>query len=319
MVTYKLSLFLSIFLSPAKEESTDCSTTVVEEATDRERDTDCYSEVTTSIYSQPYSVDSNEDSSTPTKFPPEEFLTPLQVTAVGKVSDVLGELDKVEAFYSNRQKIGNAHPQYRTLSFRRKVEALLLWQKVTEGLANTLSTLSLWLGVGVILPEMCRKSPQGGCSRSVSSESKTAAGPAQDGGGEEGGGEGEGGGGKKGGRLFSIGPSTEDDLQQSLTSVSLRRLMGRSQTSSSSSSSKSKGTLQRMFSSYLSVSLEGAAKGPYRSFVDRGLKRKNLSALMESVQLFIRPVQNLALAALSPTTVQDETDDSSQVVRRERG
>ena len=68
--------------------------------------------------------------------------------------------------------MGDAHPQYRTLSFRRKVEALTLWLKVVEGLSWTLSAVSVWLGVPVILPEICRGG-SGACSRSVSSDSKT--------------------------------------------------------------------------------------------------------------------------------------------------
>ena len=75
-----------------------------------------------------------------------------------------------------------------------------------------------------------------------------------------------------------------------------------------------------MFSSYQSVSIEGGVKGPYRGFVDRGLKKRSLSALMESVQKFIDPFQKLCAAALTPTRqpqTTEETDDASEV--RERG
>ena len=63
-----------------------------------------------------------------------------------------------------------------------------------------------------------------------------------------------------------------------------------------------------MFSSYQSVSLEGAAKGPYRKFVDRGLKKHSLFSLIGLLQKFIQPVQNLAIAALSPHAREGEED-----------
>ena len=207
--------------------------------------------------------------------------------------------------------MGDSHPQYRTLSFRRKVEALTLWLKAVEGLSWTLSAVSAWLGVSVILPEMCR-SGSGACSRSVSSDSKTdefgERWRARGGGGKlekddteiGGGGEGGGGGGK--GRGFQIG-SPPDPLK-SLNFLSLRRLI--SKAPSSPGSAQSRGTLQRMFSSYQSVSLEGAAKGPYRKFVDRGLKKHSLSSLIGLLQKFIQPVQNLTIAALSPRTQEEE-------------
>ena len=70
-----------------------------------------------------------------------------------------------------------------------------------------------------------------------------------------------------------------------------------------------------MFSSYQSMSIEGGIKGPYRGFVDRGLKTRSLSSLMESIQKFIEPTQKLCEAALvsAPQPTHEETDNVAQV------
>ena len=258
------------------------------------------SEATTSLHSQPWSVDSTDDAPSTNKISPQEFLNPHQILAVAKVKELLKELETVESYFPNRRKIGDAHPQYRTLSFKRKVEALTLWLKVTEGVARALATMSGWLGVSVILPEMCRDTAEP-CSRSNSNESKTVTFAG------EGGRDDEGGSGIL--KLFSVGSPTEKNPE-----LSLKRLASKGQ-SSSGGSLRSRGTLQRMFSSYQSVSIEGGMKGPYRGFVDRGLKKRSLSALMELVQQFIDPVQRLCAAALTPAPRQatEETDDASQV------
>jgi hypothetical protein len=75
------------------------------------------SEATTSLHSQPWSVDSTDDAPSTNKISPQEFLNPHQILAVAKVKELLKELETVESYFPNRQKIGDAHPQYRTLSF----------------------------------------------------------------------------------------------------------------------------------------------------------------------------------------------------------
>ena len=284
--------------SPADKGSTDSSTVMGEGGEDEEgrrvrgegEEESSISDATASLHSQPWSVDSMDDVPQINKTPPQEFLSPPQIFAMTKVSEILNELEKIESFYPNHCKIGDAHPQYRTLSFRRKVDALTLWLKVTRGLAQALSTMSGWLGVPIILPEICRET----CSRSNSSESKTVTFAAQ---GEE---------GDSGRPRFSVGSPKDDDPQKSL-----KRLASRGQ--SSSGSSRSRVNLQRMYSSYQSMSLEGATKGPYRGFVDRGLKKRSLSSLMESLQKFISPIQRLCVAALTPSQTVEETDDAAQV------
>ena len=259
------------------------------------------SDVTTSLRSQPWSVDSADDGPQLNKTCPQEFLSAPQISAVTKVCELLERLETVESLYQNRHKAGNAHPQYRTLSFRRKVDALTLWLKVTMGLAQALATLSGWLGVTIILPEMCRDEGAELPSRSTSNESKVVTFAPDEGGDDEGPGE----------LIFSVGSPKEGivDPEQSL-----KRFTSRGQ-SSSGGSVRSRGTLQRMFSSYQSMSIEGGMKGPYRGFVDRVLKKNNLSSLLESVQSFISPVQQLCVASLTPVPCQPEEDidDASQV------
>ncbi|CAI8049832.1 Mitogen-activated protein kinase kinase kinase 4 [Geodia barretti] len=148
---------------------------------------------------------------------------------------------------------------------------------------------------------MCRE--EGECSRSTSNESKTVSFAL--------GGEGEKEEEEGGSKLFSVGSPTGDflDPQQSL-----KRFASRGQ-SSSGGSVVSRGTLQRMFSSYQSMSVEGGLRGPYRKFVDGGLKTKGLRKLMEVVQNFITPVQELCAAALTPVVTgqgTEDTDDASQ-------
>ena len=267
---------------------------------------DALSSVTASLRSQPWSVDSNDEAPQHNKILPQEFLSPAQNSAVAKVTDILEQLERVEGMFQNRRKIGDEHPQYRTLSFRRKIDALTLWLKVTKGLAQALATLSTWLGVSIIVPEMCRE--DGECSRSTSNESRTVSFAL----GEEEREEEEEGAGK----LFSVSSPTVKDFPD--PQQSLKRFTSRGQ-SSSGGSVQSRGTLHRMYSSYQSMSVEGGLRGPYRKFVDGGLKTKGLGKLMEGVQNFMSPVQELCAAALTPvaTTGQgtEDTDDASQEVR----
>ena len=65
--------------------------------------------------------------------------------------------------------------------------------------------------------------------------------------------------------------------------------------------------------------MEVGLRGPYRKFVDGGLKTKGLRKLMEVVQNFITPVQELCAAALTPVATgqgTEDTDDASQEVSK---
>ena len=48
--------------------------------------------------------------------------------------------------------LGEDHSEYQRPTFRRKLEALLLWSKVTNGLAQRLADLSKWFGVKILPP-----------------------------------------------------------------------------------------------------------------------------------------------------------------------
>ena len=100
----------------------------------------------------------------------DEFLTLLQRRALGEVDCVLSELDQVESCFMNRKRMGDEHQQYRTVFFKRRVCALVLWQKVTHGLAETLCQLCEWLGTSVLLPEICFYSPPAGAPPPASDE-----------------------------------------------------------------------------------------------------------------------------------------------------
>lgn len=87
------------------------------------------------------------------------YLSSLQQKVLSEVNELLGELDEVETLYMNRKRMGDEHHTYRTLFFKRRVCALVLWQKVTYGLAENLCRLSNWLGTTITLPEVCRDPP----------------------------------------------------------------------------------------------------------------------------------------------------------------
>ena len=89
----------------------------------------------------------------------EDYLSLLQRKALRMVNEVLKQLDDVEALFMNHKKMGDEHPKYRTLYFKRRVCALILWYKVTHGLADNLCRLTNWLGREIALPEVCFDPP----------------------------------------------------------------------------------------------------------------------------------------------------------------
>ena len=219
---------------------------------------------------------SSADSET-VEFEPNEFLSQLQIRALSQVCSLLTELEEVESLYPNRRRMGDDHPNYRTLNCRRRAAALILWYKVTNNLAAKLSSVSKWLGVCVELRKVCQDpSPdciapgtgirshfplerQGSVELSsilVSSSSpKSPRSPTKS-------------------RLhFSVGShSSEEDVLHSITLNPQVSFVSNTQSSNSSA------TLQRLFSNYQSV-LEN--HGPYREFVNRSLKKKGLTYLMQ--------------------------------------
>lgn len=227
---------------------------------------DTRSEFSISQYSQPFSVDSTAGAPI-NCMRYEQFINPQQLAAINKVRRLLHKLERVERFYSNRQKMGDAHPQYRIHSFQRKVDTLTLWLKVMDGLCKTLSSMSTWLGVPIILPELCQEYSQ------LLRYRKKASSLSEQGAKED------------RGIVFAV-------------------------------SSSRKGSTQQEYISYRSASLKGKARGPYRDFIDRILKRNSISAVMTSIQKFIRPIQDLAITALSTDKGPEQDESVEESMRK---
>ena len=263
-------------------------------------------------YAQQDSVDSksgSESTSSACQCTQEQFLSQLQIVALAKVNELLTNLEAVEALYPNRKRMGEEHQKYRTQMFKRRVEALTLWVKVTVGLASKLCSLSKWIGRVVTCPGVCYEADrlragsgrlgvaapsfETDISMNIPNSPKSPRLKAQ----------------------FSVGSPEQDDLQQSLTSRSLLRLQSTS-VSRTYSSTNSSATLQRFFSNYQAALDEN--RGPYRSFVDRGLKIKGLTRLMKNLKEFIEPELRLSQFALSPPSEQVQDDDVSEGTEEER-
>lgn len=242
----------------------------------------------------------------------QKYLSLIQQQALKEVRELLASLDRVESLYMNRKRMGDDHHKYRTLFFKRRVEALTLWAKVTHGLADNLCRLSNWLQMAIVLPDVCwdpppppesplpssakaPRSPMLIRSHTVdvpddsridlqltNSRSEPEILPVS---------VPIGGGGPPSPRSplnrrrlrtqFSVGsPVDENQGLQSLKPQLLKQL---SVARTESSSGQSATTLQRLFST------QGSHQEPYRDFVNRALKRKGISFMMEV--LFVCDVQ----------------------------
>lgn len=89
------------------------------------------------------------------RFTREVFLSKHQLSVLRKVEDLLAQLEEAGSWFPNSSRMDQAHPKCRNSNFRRRVEALTLWHKVTLGLADCLSRLSTWVGAQVTVPEAC--------------------------------------------------------------------------------------------------------------------------------------------------------------------
>ncbi len=198
------------------------------------------------------------------------FLSSLQQKALREVDELLQDLDEVELLYMNRRRMGDEHPKYRTTFFKRRVAALILWHKVTHGLAEKLCQLSNWLGVAVLFPDICvdvstinevgvveaegvelvNPACSVVCPKSPKSPRVTNLIPQ-----------------------FSVG-SPDIDVEESLSKIrsGLPQIVTQSSvaTLSESSSSQSATALQRLFS-------QDSRHDSYREFVSRVLKRKGIA------------------------------------------
>ncbi len=245
---------------------------------------------------------------------PNRFLSTLQIFALSKVQALLWELEVAESYFANRQRMGDEHRKYRTAMFRRRTQALVLWQKVVKGLADRLCSLSSWLGVPVVIPDVCREAksrsratsfdkPPSPLTRSRSGSDPPVALSSP----------------KSPLRFnFQVGSpgSPKDELEQSLMSQRLKHLPSIvSRSSTSGSSYRSQATLQRLFSGYQSVSLE-ESRGPYRVFVDRGLKKRGLTRLISSLVEYIDPILKLAQFAMTPLSETEQVEEPEEVEER---
>ncbi len=202
------------------------------------------------------------------------FLSGLQQRALLDVSKILRQLDEVECLFMNRKRMGDEYSNYRTLYFKRRVRALILWHKVTHSLADNLCHLSNWLGTAIAHPDVCSDPPYSAppppepCPpqlkvslpsddallRADGVAEVTPGGPAH----------------KNNPLLstqrhpqFSVGVPEEDDLVDDLPS----------------SSFKPKVLTQQSVSSANSTKLDSREE-PYREFVNGALKRKGIAFTM---------------------------------------
>ena len=202
----------------------------------------------------------------PLRFEPRQFMSQLQLSALQHVCKLFKALEEIESWFINRAKMGDEFPDCRTLNFRRRIGALVLWQKVTSSLASKLSNLSTWLGVEVELRDVCRDlspSPfedegpslpldQQGSPEVTSILVTGQKSPSN-----------------RRAHFSFHSQSSEDETQA---------VRGLGHQVSSGQSTNSTGTLQRLFSNYQSV-LDN--HGPYREFVNRILKKKGLTYLIK--------------------------------------
>lgn len=248
---------------------------------------------------QQESSDSDNSSVIHTDFTPHQFLNSDQKEALDEVNDLLHDLERVELLYPSTSKIDST--SYRNITFRRRHEGLILWAKVTEGLANHLSRLSKWFGVTV--NPVTRSQLSISSSTEPSRYSSNGAVTTND------------------QPLYTphyhSQPSMPDDINPeaslSLSALSLASSFFQTQSSVVSSSSSSRATLQRLFSSrnILSIDEERVSSKGYRKFVDQVLKKKKLEWLIDTLLAFVEPILNCGVEALKQHTLTDDEVNSS--------
>jgi hypothetical protein len=87
-----------------------------------------------------------------TYLPVGNSLSKTQVSALKKVTFLLNQLEEALSLYPSSAKLAEEHAEYRNPNFQRKLEALLLWSKVTSGIDQRLTQLSKWFGVPILPP-----------------------------------------------------------------------------------------------------------------------------------------------------------------------
>ena len=194
-------------------------------------------------------------------FTPESFLNDQQHLAMKQVAQLLDRVDEVENLYPSMSMIANDSPEYNYHTFTCKLEALQLWYKITDTLAERLAVLSKWFQIPVKHPsedditlvERTSSTESGTPSHSASSTYLPCLSPSQP--------------------PTSPGGEEKKKLDSSLTSAP-----------SPSLSNKSFSRVSRV--------------GRYHRFVAQGLK-KGIGRMMSSLSTFINPTLQLALSTLS--------------------
>ena len=205
-----------------------------------------------------------------------QFLSEDQLSALDKVDGLLDEIYTLESRYPNRKRLGDEHPRYNEVHFKVRHIALVLWFKVTTSLADKLCSLSVWLETPVVIPDICREvsgsevghmtiGEAGDVLSDLGSPQLSPKSPRVT-------------------RGFILG--TSDSGSENTPSSSLKRSHGFPRSDAidvmKSITSSFFGPGTSSIDPTKSLLLDQNA-GPYRNFVNRGLKRKGLTY---TVQVF---------------------------------
>ena len=229
----------------------------------------------------------------------DQFLNEDQMEALEEVNNLLLSLERVELLYTSSKRITDK--QYHQLPFKRRRAALILWSKITEGLANHLVHLSKWFGV-IVNPvtrsegEITPPGTSGVPSRQGSDGSGGLPPPLPP-------------------PVFGNELSVDPEESLSLSVLSLASSLFQTQNSVTSS----RGTLQRLFSSrnILSIEEERVSSKGYSRFVDQVLKRKSLDWLIEKIIKSIKPILKTAKEAMKQQQAEEEEEEEEEEEAKE--
>ena len=239
--------------------------------------------------------ESSDSDTSSVEFSFDNFLSQDQLEAIDDVDLLLFDLERVELLYASSQRV--VDKQYRQLPFKRRRAALVLWLKITEGLAKHLVNLSKWFGV-IVNP--VRRSEDDSLPCNVDPGTPSRQGSDSSGGNPP----------LPPPPLFDSEALIDPEESLSLSALSFASSLFQTQNSLSSS----RGTLQRLFSSrnILSIDEERVSSKGYSRFVDQVLKRKSLDWLIEKIIKSIKPILKTAKEAMKQLDIEeDKTEEDS--------